>query len=1028
MPFRCRSFLSVALLASTLAAGSASAQRGSVEQIALSQMQHRSWTERDGLPGDPLYAPQRSNDGYLWIGTTNGLLRFDGVRFVRFDSTNTPALRTRKFGVLYPLLLDRSGWLWITRPDGMLVRYRDGVFHEVVVVEGGTPPYGLTEDRRGKLWGLAPGLFMLDGDRVVRPTLPAGLQPNDVNGVVPDTGDGVWIGTRHSELWNLTSAGAHQLLPAPNVTRKPPLKLRPLAQTPDGRLWVLDDVVRSYANGQWSMPTIGSPAHGFVGLAAVVSRDGSAIFVTRGEGVIRANGSAAESYSVADGLSDATVEGVAMDGDQSLWMTTHTGLDQLRPALFTTIGAARGLPFDSPRSIIADDDGSLWVSRAGSSQVFHVSGNVVSKTRTPLEVRGVVLSQQSHELLASARGGGIWYYAPDGHVMRYRNGINTVVSAPGMPSSRPTAAYEDSTGGLWLTFFTDEFGVVRNGRYTALTVPGTKARVSRIAPAGRDAVWTAIEGHPGDLFAKYVVDRMVTALDSPGARNMSFGDLVVEGHDTVWAVAGGQFVRVVNGRGSAVEVNDVHRAMYGNSAALNVANGFLWFAGEAGVGRVSVAALNRAADGAGAAPSAEWFGALDGIASAKLTPMNMHAAERGSDGRVWFSTPMGVSVVDPQMIVSNASPDVRIEETVAGGRTLSPSARVEIAPSPERVDVHFTAMNIASAAHTRLQYRLDGVNASWVDATPARVATYTQLSPGSYRFHVRASVAGATFGPEVVTTLRVQPAWYQTWWFRTLVAAFVIAAVSLVARTVMRARSRAHAQRLRERFEVEINERTRMARELHDTLLQGFHGISLELHAVRQTVTRSPQDAESTLARVVEMTDHSLRDARAMVWAMRAPELELLELHAALEAAVRAANAGNVAVAFHVEGRPRELSPGIEMATLRIGKEALTNALAHAQASAVDVVLTYEPGVVRLIVRDDGRGLDADAVASANANGHWGLTGMQERAVQIKAKLDIASIAGRGTTVTLVVPLRSGTRRRRVWDRFESSHSAASDR
>jgi len=305
----------------------------------------------------------------------------------------------------------------------------------------------------------------------------------------------------------------------------------------------------------------------------------------------------------------------------------------------------------------------------------------------------------------------------------------------------------------------------------------------------------------------------------------------------------------------------------------------------------------------------------------------------------------------------------------------------------------------------RIQYRLDGVNQSWVDAAAARVATYTQLRPGTYRFRVRARAEGGAVGPEASMEMFVRAAWYQTWWFRGLLVAAAAAALSLLIQAVSRARARAHAERMRQRFEAEINERTRMARELHDTLLQGFQGVTLQLHAMRRTVIGSPRDAESTLSRILDLADLSLRDARAMVWDMRAPELEVLDLRAALQAATAAAAAsGEITADCRVEGSLRRLSPAVEMAVLRIAKEAIANAARHSAGSTIAVVLSYETNTVRLTVRDNGRGLDADAMTGATTRGHWGLAGMQERATQIAATLEITSVDGGGTSVTLVAP------------------------
>lgn len=276
-------------------------------------------------------------------------------------------------------------------------------------------------------------------------------------------------------------------------------------------------------------------------------------------------------------------------------------------------------------------------------------------------------------------------------------------------------------------------------------------------------------------------------------------------------------------------------------------------------------------------------------------------------------------------------------------------------------------------------------------------------SAGLLRFDgVRFTVLHGLTTPE----LQSAPMWFQTWWFGSILFLSVAATGALVVYTLQRARARREAERLRARFEATLIERTRLARELHDTLLQGFTGITLQIQAVHRSVAGVSPEAATVLARVLALADTTLRDARQMVWDMRAPELDDHDLAEALEGAARGALVGSaIDLHFTVSGDRRRLMLGVETAVLRIGREAVVNAVKHGDPHTVDVALTYEPRRVQLFVRDDGRGFDPAEVNWAGDGGHWGLRGMRERASRAGGQLEIVGTPGRGTIISLHLPV-----------------------
>jgi signal transduction histidine kinase len=305
---------------------------------------------------------------------------------------------------------------------------------------------------------------------------------------------------------------------------------------------------------------------------------------------------------------------------------------------------------------------------------------------------------------------------------------------------------------------------------------------------------------------------------------------------------------------------------------------------------------------------------------------------------------------------------VHVEEVSVGGRVLADTRDLRIPARPDRVEIRYTATGLRMPEHVRIEYRLDGADRDWQIGGPLRAATYTQLDPGRYTFRVRAwNEDGVGSTRDAVLHFRVEPAWNQTAWFVALVVLSVMGVAAGGAYGAHRIRSRQSAERMRAGFEAALGERTRLARELHDTLLQGFTGITLQLQAIHRTVADVSPAAAVTLERVLGLADNTLREARQMVWDMRPTELIDQDLPAAIADAVKAAAAGTPIVPrVQVTGIKRRLPPAQEVALLRIAREAVSNALKHAAAAAVDVELIYEAGSVRLAVRDDGRGLSPD--------------------------------------------------------------------
>ncbi|MGV3709859.1 MAG: histidine kinase [Gemmatimonas sp.] len=398
------------------------------------------------------------------------------------------------------------------------------------------------------------------------------------------------------------------------------------------------------------------------------------------------------------------------------------------------------------------------------------------------------------------------------------------------------------------------------------------------------------------------------------------------------------------------------------------------------------------------------YGATDGLPNARSTFTATDVATVARDGRMWLSTSGGLAVYDERYDRANIMPPVvHVEEVVADGETVSDA----IPPHPDRVDIHFTAIALRAPSKARIEYMLEGADRGWVPATEDRVATYTQLRAGDYTFHVRAwnedGVAATTEGS---LGLRVTPMWYETTLFRALAILELLAAGPMLVYLVLQERARRKEADLRARFDATLDERTRIARELHDTLLQGFSGITLQLHTVANAVIASPDKITERLNKILTLADHTLADARQMIWDLRAPELEHQELTTALATAARDAIVdAPIQLTFNVHGDARRLPPLVEATVLRVGREAATNAVRHAHPSLIEIELAYSDTRLDLRVRDDGQGFCEPDVSDTGVSRHWGITGMRERAARAGGSVDIRSDSGSGTTVSLLLPI-----------------------
>ncbi len=522
---------------------------------------------------------------------------------------------------------------------------------------------------------------------------------------------------------------------------------------------------------------------------------------------------------------------------------------------------------------------------------------------------------------------------------------------------------------------------------------------------GRGRLWVASKD--GAALRVLSHDSIVAEVRLPGPGATNVIALAVEGADTLWAVSETAVYRIIGTRAAEVRAPALGHLFAGN-VAIAVSRGQLWFASALGISRISLTELHRAADGLAGSITPVSLDALDGIPTLRTAGLVRNTIQVGPDGRVWIATLGGLAVADgPREPYDPIPPKVFLDGATLGGRPIELPDGGAVGPHPRQLSIHFTVPDLGLPERMRVEYQLERADTGWVRATPPYLATYDQLRPGRYWFRVRAwNEAGVPSLAESVLSFRVLAGWEESWWFRMLCVLGVAGLGAGAAITIHRGRTRRTVAMAQGRFEAALAERTRLARELHDTLLQGFTGITLQLDGVRNSLTATSAPIAEHLSQILKNADRTLRDAREMVWDMRQPGLIDADLGEALKTTIAALpNPDAISIVQHLSGTPRTLSPTVATTLLRIGKEAIINAINHSKAHRIDVALDYGSHHVRLEVRDDGRGARPEQLEGlATARGHWGIAGMRERARAAGGTITFDTTPGWGTRVTVSLP------------------------
>jgi signal transduction histidine kinase/ligand-binding sensor domain-containing protein len=948
-----------------------------------SQYVREQWTTEPRFPGGVVNGIAQTTDGYLWIGTDRGLIRFDGFNF-RPVSLTSIAIASNVS--ILQLLTDAGGKLWI-RPQGAdLVRQREGKFESVRYGHGAITALSKDQHSGVLVSDIEQGTFRFTADDAQKlgPTSPPVIS-------MTETADGkVWLGTLGAGLFFLTGGQATNVnagLPDRKINSLLPI---------DDELWVGTDTGLYHGNGN-GFRRLELPSFlGNVQVLSILRDHDSNMWLGTTRGLLRINGKGISFSEENELRGDGGINALFEDREGNLWIGGTRGLGRIRDSAFVTYSSVSDPRFEHNGPVYVDPEGRTWFAPAQGGLYILQNGRVQPVTSIPPDEVVYSISGWADVVWAGRQRGGLTR-------LQFRNGAiasQSYTEANGLAQNSAYAVYVSRDGSAWAGTLNGGVSKFKDGRFTTYTTSNGLASntVSSILETHDGAMWFAT---PSGL-SSFSNGQWKTYTTAEGLPSPEVNCLFEDSSGTLWSGTSAGLAFLASERFQILhESPDVLR-----EPAVGMAedkSGRFWIATADHVLRVP---RDKLLSGVVKTIDVREYGQADGLKSTEGVKRS-RSVVADSAGRIWFSLSGGLSVVDPSQIDDNSVPALpHIEAITADNNTAILAAPVRIPPSPRRITFEYTGLSLAVPARVRFRYLLEGFDSSWSQPVAAREAVYTNLGAGAYRFRLVASNSeGLWNGPEAAIGFAVEPTLFETWWFRSA----MVLCVGLVALAAYLIRMRQLTRLLNARFEERLAERVRVARELHDTLLQSFQGLLLRFQTAYALFDMRPADAKDVLGNSIDQTAQAITEGREAVQGLRASTVESNDLAQAIttlgeQLAAEARGATSVGMSVEVEGTPWNLHPIVRDEIYRVASEALRNAFRHAQAKQIEVEFRYDERQLRLRVRDDGKGMDATFLAAEGRAGHFGLHGMRERAKLMGGKLTVWTAAQSGTEIELIIP------------------------
>lgn len=970
------------------------------------QLQHIAWSTANGAPPD-IWAMAQADDGYLWLGTGDNLYRFDGVHFEGFldrDGHPLPASN------LTALLWMPGNEMWLGYYEGGMAHVKDGQVTSYHQADGLAEGWvsSLAVDRDGTLWAsMQAGLVRFDGHRWRQVGDNEGFHGGHAGWVLVDPAGNLWV-TGRDHLF-LLRRGEHQFVQTGAVLET---NTR-ITRSPDGTLWLADGdrkvralpgLTADHPDTTTAQDTTGESAIHASRLAFDsdgrlwgADPDQGGIFVVEHPEVAAAGtwlhpSDITQRFGLATGMTSDQAGTLLSDVEHNLWVGTNFGLDSFRRANVTVIPDVTANP-ERIYSMSVDSAGQPWIVNGSTLYRWH-DGKLAAQASFPSKIYDLSTDPQ----------GSLWF-ATLQHLYRVTDGK---VTAWPLPASQLPATLRakttDGQGGLWVGFDIAGIYHFNNGVWQAwdpgIAHPGNVSAMDR--------------GPDGTLWIGFSGDRIVS-FDGHVRHSLSAADglhlgailsLQVSESDVI---AGGETGLAWNASGRFRSINGLGELPLAGISGIARDTHWIWLNTSKGVIRIAPSELRRTMAEPDYVPVFRLFDSRDGLPGIALQSQETSTLHIDGGGRVWVATNKGLAYIDPSHIRDNPRPPpVLIRYLEANDQRITDTRAVSLKPLTRQLQIAYTATSLSIPDRVRFRYRLDGVDTEWQEAGDRREAFYTNMKPGKYRFRVMAAnedgiwnTAGTSF------TFQIEPAFYQTWWFR--IACMLLALLVVVV--IVMIRFRRYAAQLHARLDERHRERERIARDLHDTLLQSIHALVLRFQLAADRLPRD-EPARRDLEDAIERADDVIIEGRNRVAELRGPGDALSDLSPAIDKAGRQLAAMH-GFAFELQqrGTPVPLQSLVAEECFAIVREALINAARHADATHVVVAVEFARAQLYLSVTDDGKGMET-SLAVTGREGHFGLAGMRERAARVGATLNLTTAPGQGTMITVYLPARLAFDRR----------------
>jgi signal transduction histidine kinase/ligand-binding sensor domain-containing protein len=1012
---RSRSLLRAFLLLGFLGCFSAGSAAALNPETLISQYGHATWRVQEGyLNGSPISFAQ-TPDGYLWIGTNGGLYRFDGVSF----TGAAPSLSSSQIQSLYT---KRDGSLWVGYQGG-ISRIVDGKLTTSLGIDGEAE--GITEDRDGAIWfsrmhmkSFSGPICKVVGERLRCYGEADGIQTPTADAIATYSHRQLWFGGAGTLVeWNGKQIREYPLAGVKKINFA--LEITALAVDASGTVWVANDThapgggLRRWVNGKWesNSPAGWNDASHFV-RSLFFDRENCLWVGTEDKGLYRIRGNSIDHYGRTDGLSSDVVEKIFEDREGGIWVATHEGVDHFYDLPIVTYSNTQGVGETNVAAVLGRHDGSVAVSAVGT--VYSIRGSTVTPLFSSPGAGGF------EACMLEDHRGNFYLGRDDGALMAQSNGRLRVI-IKGDPTGVFISLTEDTDHAIWAVFAGPHHRLFR--------IVDDHVREDFL-PRQIPAAYSVIADPHGGVWLATLTRKLMryekgewrdVPLDSIARRYGRLGgifNMAIDGDGTFWGTTTRGLVGYRDGNLQLLGDRNGLPCRASGNAVVSDRHNDLWVQGTCGLIRIAHSELERWWADPEIKINVSTYDATDGFKAG--TPVGRPAATLGSDGRVWFQNNDVAMAIDPDHPAANTVvPPVHVQQVIADRIVYAAQNGLRLPVRARQVELDYTGLSFVKPSKVQFRYLLEGHDTRWQEPGTRRAAFYNDLAPGQYTFRVIAANNSGLWNMQGASLqFTIPPAYYQTNWFRAICVLALLGVLWLLYQLRLR--------QLQEEFnvglETRVQERTRLACDLHDTLLQTIQASKY----VADAALKCSADANPVRGSIEQLSvwlGQAIEEGRATLNSLRTSITETNDLAETFRRAIEECRIqSSLEATFSLVGEVSAMHPIVRDEVYRIGYEAIRNACAHSQATQLQVVLAYAEDLI-LCVSDNGVGIDP-AFVSEGKQGHFGLQGMRERAGRIRAKLTVETSPGSGTEIKLIVPgriiYRGATSGRTKWSELRS--------